>query len=944
MPTIFLSHSSRNDALATSLEAWLKRNGFADLFVDHTSIRLGDKWTEALRRAKATCRVVVCLVTPEWLASDECYGEFTAAWYAGRRIIPLLAIEGAMLDEKQKNRLQRVGGEYQGVDISAAGAPTTLDLDAHPEIAEPFKAGLRAAGALAKIGLDPHAFEVDKEIRPEPFPGLESFGDTDADAAIFFGRSAEIAQSLEDLRGMRAMGDRRAYAMQGASGSGKSSLMKAGVLPRLRRERGWLVLRSFRPGADPMLSFACAISQTAQDYGGHIVPGEICDALYTAWRAASVRDRATIDGVLRDALDAQTETLRERADRQKATMLIAMDQGEELARADSESAKVLGDFLRAAIADTSPGGEPVSMMLAFTVRTDSFQELQTSPRFRGIPTRPADIRSIPTSRFASAIEQPAMRYGVELEPQLVDALVEDATGQDALPLLAFTLQRLWQKFSVGRVGLTGYAAVGRLSGLLEDAAERALCAIDPFAPQRPLVPLGAGHPLDRLGAHVFVPALAQIDIRGAAIRRVARLDGFNDAQRALIGHFADWRLVVISADEVEVAHEALFREWSRFRQWLTPERARLETLRGLESAAAAWNARGRNADDLLHRGRRLREAVALRGVEEYRRQLAGNADVGAYIDACRRAQGRQRLSLAAFGLVVLAAVLYVPATKAVAEIRFQRAELAAEQRVPTAPILARGQGADRLADLSTFRDCRTCPEMVVLGAGSFVMGMPGPSHGPLVGPVPAHRVHIPRFAIGKYPVTFGEWDACVAARSCPKVGDEGYGEGNRPVINVNADQAQRYAAWLSRLTGERYRLLSESEWEYAARAGTTTTFYTGNTITQYQANFKNSGVNATTPVGSYPPNPFGLYDIVGNVWSWVADCWHDNYEGAPTDGSAWLNGAPMMSVNGTLRCTNGVIRGGAWGSDPTDLQSYSRTMYYPESQVRYIGFRVARTL
>src|ERR1019366_7875637 len=125
------------------------------------------------------------------------------------------------------------------------GAPDALDLDAHPEVVEPLTAGLRAAGALAKIGLDPRAFEIDRDRRPEPFPGLESFGDDDADAAIFFGREPEIAQCLEDLREMRANGDRRAYAIVGASGSGKSSLMKAGVLPRLRRERGLFVLSPF---------------------------------------------------------------------------------------------------------------------------------------------------------------------------------------------------------------------------------------------------------------------------------------------------------------------------------------------------------------------------------------------------------------------------------------------------------------------------------------------------------------------------------------------------------------------------------------------------------------------------------------------------------------------------------------------------------------------------
>ena len=212
MTAIFFSHASDDDALATEIEAWLKNKGFEDIFLDHSSIRSGDKWTEALRRAGGSCRVVLSLVTPGWLASSECFGEFTAGWYAGRRMIPLTCTTGATLDDMQKQRLSRVLLEDQGVDIARAGAPSDLDLDAHPHISGPLIEGLRAAGALAKVGLDPLVFSIEDRRDGEgnllktPFPGLESFGDTDADAAIFFGRSSEIAQVLDDLREFRASG------------------------------------------------------------------------------------------------------------------------------------------------------------------------------------------------------------------------------------------------------------------------------------------------------------------------------------------------------------------------------------------------------------------------------------------------------------------------------------------------------------------------------------------------------------------------------------------------------------------------------------------------------------------------------------------------------------------------------------------------------------------
>jgi len=644
MATIFLSHSSRNQALAAALEGWLRANGFDDLFVDYASIRSGDKWAEALRRAKASCRVVLCIVTPEWLSSDECYAEFTAAWYLGRRIIPLVSVAHTTLDPDQKTRLARVLGEDQGADITQAGAPDALDLDAAPSIAEPLKAGLRAAGALAKVGLDPFAFEVDRDRRGEPFPGLESFSDEDADAAIFFGRGPEIAQCLEDLREMRASGDPRAYAILGASGSGKSSLMKAGLLPRLRRERGWFVLRAFRPGADPLLNLADAIARTAADWGEALAAGAVRDALRDAWRAKAD---------LRAVLDGYIGPLKLKADRPAASVLIALDQAEELARCDGESADALGACLNAILAETGEASRPHAV--ALTVRSDSFAELQASARFEGLMTRTADIRTLPIHRFAVAIEQPAARYGVTIEPALVETLIEDAGGRDALPLLAFTLQRLWRQYqSQKQIAKANYDSVGKLSGLIEDAAERALRGVDPLAVQGPLEGAVSAEQ-DRRAAQVFLPALAQVNDSGAAIRRVARLDAFDEAGREILGRFDRWRLVVRDGGLAEVAHEAMFREWPRFQRWLEPEKARLHALRGVESAAAAWDARGRKAEDLTHRGKRLAEARALDRVADYRAQLDGDAAARAYLAATGAAERRRGL-IAGVVVVVLAAL------------------------------------------------------------------------------------------------------------------------------------------------------------------------------------------------------------------------------------------------------------------------------------------------
>ena len=250
----------------------------------------------------------------------------------------------------------------------------------------------------------------------------------------------------------------------------------------------------------------------------------------------------------------------------------------------------------------------------------------------------------------------------------------------------------------------------------------------------------------------------------------------------------------------------------------------------------------------------------------------------------------------------------------------------------------------------TFRDELSSggygPEMVVVPAGSFEMGSPPGEKGRYGDESPQHRVTVPEpFAVGVYEVTFAEWDACVADGGCGehRPDDRGWGRGNRPVINVGWDDAQGYVSWLSERTGKAYRLLSEAEWEYAARAGTTGPFHFGETISTDQANyhgkFYGSGREGvyrekTVPVGSFPANAFGLHDVHGNVFEWVEDCYNGSYEGAPADGSAWTRGD----------CSYRVLRGGSWFNQPTFLRSALRDRDGSGLRGSSLGFRVARTL
>jgi formylglycine-generating enzyme required for sulfatase activity len=231
-----------------------------------------------------------------------------------------------------------------------------------------------------------------------------------------------------------------------------------------------------------------------------------------------------------------------------------------------------------------------------------------------------------------------------------------------------------------------------------------------------------------------------------------------------------------------------------------------------------------------------------------------------------------------------------------------------------------------------FRDCKECGEMVVVPAGIFEMGSGTDMESPI------HRVTIAKpFAIGRYEVTFREWDLCVAAGGCKySPTDQNWGRGDRPVINLSWLDAKEFVKWLSEKTGQSYRLPSEAEWEYAARAGTSTPYWWGREIGTRQANCRECGGAGvqTSPVGSFKSNAFGLFDTAGNAAEWVEDCWNDNYRNAPRDGSAWATG----------QCQLRGLRGGSFDSQAKYLRSQARFRY--DYDVRYFtnGFRVVREL
>ncbi len=238
----------------------------------------------------------------------------------------------------------------------------------------------------------------------------------------------------------------------------------------------------------------------------------------------------------------------------------------------------------------------------------------------------------------------------------------------------------------------------------------------------------------------------------------------------------------------------------------------------------------------------------------------------------------------------------------------------------------------------SFKDCPRCPEMVVIPGGEFIMGSTNKKS--KKNQKPAHPVTIRGpLAVSKYEITFDEWEACLEDSACKRQPDDHkWGRGRRPVVNISWDDTQEFTAWLSKKTGRTYRLLSEAEWEYAARAGATTGYWWGAKLKKNYANCRKCGTKwsgkMSAPVGSFKPNQWGIYDMHANIWEWVQDCWTNDHQGAPKDGSARTDG----------NCGRKSVRGGSWYYYPQVAKSPSRDSHPTNLWSYNIGIRLGTAL
>jgi len=940
------------------LRDWLEREGWKDeIFLDldpNRGIAAGERWERALHEAANRCEAVLFLVSKAWLGSGWCLKEFHLAHGLNKRLFGVL-IEDLPLDKLP----EELAGTWQIVRLAVgrdhvmlrAVLPVTHE-EAHVHFSaeglQRLKHGLEEAGLDGKYFAWPPASDPN---RP-PYRGLRPL--EAEDAGIFFGRDAPIIEALDRLRGLRETTPPRLLVILGASGSGKSSFLRAGLLPRLKRDdRHFLPLPIIRPeraainGENGLLS---ALEDAFKSVGIATTRAKLRAAVDGGASTLKPLLKALADKATPSALDTDPKPT-------PPTLILSIDQGEELFLAEGQDeAQVLFALLRELLIDDAP-----ALVVVFAIRSDAYARLQEEKLLEGIRKFPFDLGPMLRGSYAEVIKGPARRLEgtarpLKIEEALVNTLLTDIEAggaKDALPLLAFTLERLYvEEGGDGDLTVAEYRSLGGIRGSIEAAVERALKAADadPAIPKDRVARLA----LLRRG---LIPWLAGIDPdTGAPRRRVARLSEIPTEARPLIQYLVEQRLLAtdVSKDTgentIEPAHEALLRQWSLLQGWLTEDAGLLAVLEGVKRASRDWAANGKNAAWLAHTTDRLVAAERL----SQRPDLAANLEPTdrEYVAACRKAEADvkrgKRLVQGVIYVLLLGMIIGLVGWINQSYIREEWRWYMTDRPFMAAniwPYVINPQADHALKPKGTFRECTSeggkdyCPTMVVVPAGSLLMGSPPTEKGRANNEGPQHIVTIAKsFAVSKFELTFDEWDTCVSYGSCPQgISDMAVGRGQRPVINVSWYDAQQYVKWLSKMTGKPYRLLSEAEYEYAARAGTQTAYPWGDDVGQNKANCNGCGDkwwSITFQVGSYPPNGFDLYDMIGNASEWVEDCYHLNYEGAPSDGSAWTSGD----------CERRIGRGGSYRDTPEDVRSATRVWAAPDYRGAGLGFRIARTL
>ncbi len=762
-----------------------------------------------------------------------------------------------------------------------------------------------------------------------PFRGLLSF--ELEHAPVFYGRT-RARNEVRELLSRQVERGSAFVLVVGASGSGKSSLVKAGLIPDLRLQgmigRVALVRHAaFRPAegdGDLLKKLASAImSSTALPELASLEYD--LDTLTALLRDAPAQANLPIRQGL--ALASRAAGLTEIAE---ARLLIVVDQLEELFTLDGVTESERDSFVAAleALAKSK------LVWVISTMRSDFFDRLELQPRLLNLTAGEARYILAPPepAETAQIIRQPAreagLHFGVDQAHDLsLDEVIRLAAARDpgSLPLLSFLLDQLWQRRSdSGELTFAAYTGLGGLEGALGQRAEEVFTAQPPEV--QAALPL-----MVRALVAVSQGSNTTVSARTAPLSTFAK----GTPVRALVDAFLDPKARLLVADDdsdvaqdqqdaqtssrragaqVRVAHEALLSHWPRMKEQIADESRDLEMVGRLENAAMRWRASDRKDRNslVLPRGLPLTEALDLKR----RWGAAMPSDVADYIGQSRRVAKRRTRRLA-FSLV--GAVAALPICAAIAwTVMVWRGVQAVESAM----------------------------EFVAIPKGCFTMGSPPkePQRHPHES---QHDVCVPAFELGKYHVTQEQWRQVMVENPDPFR----FKNPRNPVEFMNWYDARSFAWRMSFFGKHKYRLPSEAEWEYAARAGTTTVRYWGDkaedgcayanmrdlTLVKTLYGFDEAIIGCEdrfaypAPVGSFKPNPFGLYDMLGNIAQWTQDCYGD-YANAPNDGGA------AESEN----CTQRIVRGSSWNGKPWFMRAASRDYYPAVNRNDTTGFRLAR--